>query len=82
MWQRVLHAQATGAADKTARESHLLGKLAPDFTVSAFDGKQISLRTYRGKVVLVNFWATWCGNCKVEMPWLAQLREKYAGDLR
>jgi thiol-disulfide isomerase/thioredoxin len=42
------------------------------------DGRQVSLADYKGKAVLVNFWATWCGNCKLEMPWLAQLREKYA----
>jgi peroxiredoxin len=78
MWQCALFAQATGAADETALGSQLLGKPAPEFIVSALDGKQISLRAYRGKVVLVNFWATWCGNCKVEMPWLAHLREKYA----
>ncbi len=45
--------------------------------MTTLDGKQVSLTDYRGKAVLVNFWATWCGNCKLEMPWLAQLREQY-----
>jgi peroxiredoxin len=56
----------------------LLGKPAPTFAVTTLDGKEVSLSDYKGKAVIVNFWATWCGSCKVEMPWLAQLREKYA----
>jgi thiol-disulfide isomerase/thioredoxin len=51
---------------------------APDFSVQRLDGSNASLAQYRGQVVLVNFWATWCGACKLEMPWLAQLREQYA----
>jgi peroxiredoxin len=55
-----------------------IGMRAPDFSVQKLDGGNASLAQYRGKVVLVNFWATWCGACKLEMPWLAQLREQYA----
>lgn len=55
----------------------LIGKSAPQFVVSTLDGKVVSLADYRGRPLLVNFWATWCGNCKIEMPWLGQLREKY-----
>lgn len=55
----------------------LLGKPAPPFVVTTLAGKQVSLAEYKGKAVIVNFWATWCGSCRVEMPWLAQLREKY-----
>jgi thiol-disulfide isomerase/thioredoxin len=43
------------------------------------DGRRVSLADYKGKALLVNFWATWCGACKLEMPWLVQLREQYAG---
>lgn len=56
----------------------LLGKPAPPFVVTALDGKQVSLAEYKGKALIVNFWATWCTACKIEMPWLAQLREQYA----
>ena len=56
---------------------NLIGHPAPGFTVMTLVGKPVSLADYRGKAVLVNFWATWCGNCKLEMPWLAQLREQY-----
>lgn len=58
--------------------SRLVGKRAPAFLVTTLDGKPVSLADYRGKALLVNFWATWCGACKLEMPWLAQLREQYA----
>jgi peroxiredoxin len=51
--------------------------LAPDFTLRAADGKNLRLREQRGQVVLVNFWATWCGPCKQEMPHLNRLYEKY-----
>jgi glutathione peroxidase-family protein len=60
-----------------AGDLSLVGKMAPSFAVTTLEGKPVSLANYRGKAVLINFWATWCANCKLEMPWLAQLREKY-----
>jgi thiol-disulfide isomerase/thioredoxin len=53
------------------------GKPAPGFTLPDLEGQQISLADYKGKAVLLNFWATWCGPCKLEMPWLVKLRDKY-----
>jgi cytochrome c biogenesis protein CcmG/thiol:disulfide interchange protein DsbE len=58
--------------------SPLKGKLAPAFSLVDVDGKKISLAKYRGKAVLINFWATWCAPCKIETPWLVELRNKYA----
>lgn len=55
------------------------GQLAPAFKLKTLDGKNVSLADYRGKAVLVNFWATWCAPCKLEMPWLIALHTKYAG---
>ncbi|HTW61191.1 MAG TPA: TlpA disulfide reductase family protein [Terracidiphilus sp.] len=56
----------------------LQGKPAPAFVLENLDGKKVSLASFRGKAVLLNFWATWCGPCKIETPWLVALRDKYA----
>ena len=52
--------------------------MAPDFELKTLDGKVAHLSDYRGKAVLLNFWATWCGPCKIEMPWLVELNKQYA----
>jgi len=51
--------------------------VAPDFTLRGADGRNVRLDELRGQVVLVNFWATWCGPCREEMPRLETLYEKY-----
>jgi cytochrome c biogenesis protein CcmG/thiol:disulfide interchange protein DsbE len=58
--------------------SPLKGKPAPAFVLEDLSGKKVSLASYKGKAVLVNFWATWCGPCKIETPWLVELRDQYA----
>ena len=58
--------------------SPLKGKPAPAFTLEDLSGKKVSLASYKGKAVLINFWATWCGPCKIETPWLIELRNQYA----
>jgi peroxiredoxin len=54
-----------------------VGNLAPDFDLRSLDGRKVTLSGLRGKPVLVNFWATWCAPCRVEMPWLVQLDQQY-----
>jgi len=56
-----------------------VGLPAPDFTLSGLDGKTVSLSEYRGKVVLVNIWATWCSPCVDEMPSMEKLYQKLKG---
>src|SRR5690349_15186402 len=55
----------------------LRGQTAPDFELATLDGKKIHLSDYRGKAVLLNFWATWCEPCKIEMPWFVELENRY-----
>ena len=49
-----------------------------NFTMKDLDGKDVSLASFKGKVVLLNFWATWCGPCKAEIPMFVELQKQYA----
>ena len=55
----------------------LIGKLAPALARTSLAGQRVDLKALRGKVVLVNFWATWCGPCKVELPTFVQWQRQY-----
>ena len=57
--------------------AHAAGEQAPDFTLRDINNREVSLSDYKGKVVLVNFWATWCGPCKVEMPHLDKMDAEF-----
>jgi len=61
--------------DKEASEL-AIDKLAPNFTLESLDGEMVSLKDYRGKIVLINFWATWCKFCDQEMPDLQRLHQE------
>jgi peroxiredoxin len=57
--------------------SDLAGQTAPDFALKSASGKNLRLSEYRGDVVMINFWATWCGPCRQEMPLLDELYSRY-----
>ena len=75
--------QAPGDAQMDTKDgdiSPLRHKQAPAFTLGTLDGKKVSLSDFKGRPLVVNFWGTYCGPCKVEMPWLEEFSKKYAGD--
>src|SRR5262245_5189896 len=75
---RVAIALALGAFTMLAASAPLAPTSpAPDFTLRTLDGQKLRLGEQRGRVVLVNFWATWCGPCRQEMPHLNKLYDKY-----
>ena len=59
------------------KEAMMIGGKAPDFVLNTPDGNPVSLANFRGKVTLVDFWASWCGPCRRENPYVAKLYEKY-----
>jgi peroxiredoxin len=70
---------AQGAdADTAPWVDPLQDKPAPNFTLEDLQGKKVSLSSFKGKAVVVDFWATWCAPCKVEIPWFEKLHDQYA----
>lgn len=69
--QKARHGSTSSGSNK------ILNQPAPDFTLTSLDGKNLKLSDFHGKAVLLNFWATWCEPCKIEMPWFVDLQRKY-----
>lgn len=68
---------AARATHSASSASTGVGGGAPDFSLNTTSGKTVHLSDFRGKAVVLNFWATWCGPCKIEMPWFVDLQKKY-----
>ncbi len=73
--------KASPAGDESgepdAQGDALRGKPAPAFTLTDLDGKKVTLAQFKGHPVVINFWATWCGPCQLEMPWFEAINGKY-----
>ena len=67
------------ANQATSKQVHVTSnrKAAPEFTLIDASGAKVKLSDYKGKVVLLNFWATWCGPCALEIPWFMEFEQKY-----
>src|SRR3990172_7651973 len=77
LWTVVSRVQSAVGAPLSSSPSPREGFLAPDFTLDTLDGKKVTLSELRGKIVLINLWATWCPPCRAEMPALENAYEQY-----
>ena len=71
LWDFSAHAAAGAACPANAKPANL------NFTLKDIDGKDVTLASYKGKVILLDFWATWCEPCKLEIPWFGEFQGKY-----
>lgn len=77
-----LGSQASGDYPGEPEDAQAAGKAAPlHFTIKDMHGVDVTLSSFKGKVILLNFWATWCGPCKAEIPSLVELQAQYRDDL-
>src|SRR5271170_3156955 len=81
-WAALLIMAGSAAADqatiRAALEPAQARQPAPEFSLQDSSGKTATLADYRGKVLMLDFWATWCGGCKEEIPWFAEFYKTYA----
>src|SRR6266849_6945855 len=70
--------KAKSPASGAVSVESVAGTSAPDAIFKDLEGKDVPLSSFKGKVVLINFWATWCEPCYIEIPWLIEMQQKYA----
>ena len=74
-------AESAGTYDSDAPEGHAEGERLPDFTLTLMNGSEFRLSDRRGRVTVINLWATWCGPCVGELPHFDRLLEEHADDV-
>lgn len=72
-WHSIRHSRSSGTRAPSATQH----SVAPEFKLARLDGGQLALSSYRGQVVLLDFWATWCVPCREETPHFVELQKKY-----
>lgn len=77
---KVITLSRDNEASPDAQGANLRGKPAPGFKLVDTTGKPVALADFKGKPVIVNFWATWCAPCKLEMPWFEEFSGKYKAE--
>ena len=76
-WGGVALAGLLAIAGSVSAATQLRGADAPDFVLKSFTGKNLRLSEYRGEVVMLSFWATWCGDCRSQLEKLGEMRDRY-----
>ena len=76
-WSGVALVALLASAGSVSAATQLLGAEAPDFVLKSLSGQNLRLSEYRGEVVILSFWATWCGDCRAQLAELAQMRDRY-----
>jgi peroxiredoxin len=76
-WSGAALAGLLAVAGAASAATQLLGAEAPDFVLKSVSGKNLRLSEYRGEVVMLSFWATWCGDCRAQLDELGAMRDRY-----
>jgi peroxiredoxin len=76
-WSGAALAGLLAVAGSVSAATQLLGSEAPDFVLKSIAGKNLRLSEYRGEVVMLSFWATWCGDCRAQLEQLGAMRDRY-----
>src|SRR5712692_1483920 len=72
-----IHTARRAAPGSATASLDIKGHTAPEFALQSVDGNTVHLSDFRGKAVILNFWATWCSPCTIEMPWFVELQRQY-----